>query len=282
MTLRKGTIAVLVIGACLSLCVKVRAKRTRLIADGLTMAGVVGKVSSAGQDRWFFEPALDLADERGRVFAGRRLELLPSAQLEKITADFKARGVSNYKIWGRVTRYRNENYLYTSYFLPLSKAKQAEPEGERSAQQQSRESLKVNEPDDPLVIPQHIVERLSRARPARSGPSAVVTDAAKLTWQPKKQQSTTTDAIVADRTGFFVETDGRWPEFSFDAIGRRRIEKTIKILGCEVLERAEQSRAAEAEPVRFKIAGVVTKYKGTDFILLQKATRVYDHGNFGR
>jgi hypothetical protein len=45
---------------------------------------------------------------------------------------------------------------------------------------------------------------------------------------------------------------------------------------------AEITRAAIPEPVRFKIAGVVTKYKGEKYLLLQKATRIYGHGNFAR
>jgi len=36
------------------------------------------------------------------------------------------------------------------------------------------------------------------------------------------------------------------------------------------------------EPVRFKIAGIKTAYKGEHYLLLQKATRVYSHENFDR
>jgi hypothetical protein len=49
-----------------------------------------------------------------------------------------------------------------------------------------------------------------------------------------------------------------------------------------VLELAEQRQSAVPEPVRFKIAGIVTKYKGKNYLLLQKVTRVYSHQNFDR
>jgi hypothetical protein len=49
-----------------------------------------------------------------------------------------------------------------------------------------------------------------------------------------------------------------------------------------VLELAEQRQSAVPVPVRFKIAGIMTKYKGENYLLLQKATRIYSHQNFDR
>ena len=62
------------------------------------------------------------------------------------------------------------------------------------------------------------------------------------------------DHILADRTGFIVkQPDGSYV-FVFDAL----------------------------EQIRFKVAGIVTKYKGSYYLLLRRARRVYSYGNFGR
>ena len=33
--------------------------------------------------------------------------------------------------------------------------------------------------------------------------------------------------------------------------------------------------------MRFNVAGILTRYKGQQYLLLQKATRIYSYGNFG-
>jgi len=48
------------------------------------------------------------------------------------------------------------------------------------------------------------------------------------------------------------------------------------------LELTELKEAADPEKVRFKIAGIMTKYKGENYLLLEKATQTYSYGNFGK
>jgi hypothetical protein len=48
------------------------------------------------------------------------------------------------------------------------------------------------------------------------------------------------------------------------------------------LELTERLQSADLEPLRFKIAGVLTTYKDEKYLLLQKAIRTYSHGNFGK
>jgi hypothetical protein len=66
--------------------------------------------------------------------------------------------------------------------------------------------------------------------------------------------------------------------FVFDAFGLKPGQVSLRLLP---LQGAEQRQSAEADPPRFKIAGIVTKYRGDYYLLLQKATRVYSHENFG-
>ena len=53
-------------------------------------------------------------------------------------------------------------------------------------------------------------------------------------------------------------------------------------LGNEVLKWTEYKMEKSANPLRFRVAGIVTKYNGEYYILLQRAARAYNHGNFVR
>jgi len=90
------------------------------------------------------------------------------------------------------------------------------------------------------------------------------------------------DTVLADRTAVLVKQDNGRFVFVLDAYGLSVEDVSFRLLPCEALELTEARQVAELNPVRFKIAGIQTKYKGTDYLLLQKATRVYSHGNFGR
>jgi hypothetical protein len=85
-----------------------------------------------------------------------------------------------------------------------------------------------------------------------------------------------------DKTGFLVEQDDRRFVFLPDALGRNVQKLSLYLLPCAVLELTELEQSAEPEKVRFKVAGIMTKYKGENYLLLEKAIRTYSHGNFGR
>ena len=263
--------------------------RRNLLRDGFVLAGVDGKLTKqrrgterlaqeSGLDRWFFEFDSDVSDDKGRVSAGESVELLPSAALEKMTADMEKRSVANYRLWGRVTKYKGNNFIFGTYFLPLSKVKQPEFSVSQKPRQQVSK-LTINEPNDVLAIPQEIMYKLQTRRPppALNGSRPV---------QLLKKLELKTDFILADRTGFIIRQPDnskfeiRNSKFVFNALGRNVPQTSFKLLPCEVLELAELTQSAEPDPLRFKIAGIVTKYKGRYYLLLQKATRVYSHGNF--
>ena len=90
------------------------------------------------------------------------------------------------------------------------------------------------------------------------------------------------DYILADRSAFLVKEEDGWLVFVLDALGRNTHPVSLRLLPCEALEMAELIQSSIPQPVRFKIAGLVTKYKGEKYLLLHRATRVYNHGNFAR
>jgi len=254
-------------------------KKAKPLPDGFVLAGVDGKLTGPDANNvWLFEFDSDVSDAAGHLRAGTRLELLPSAALEKMTADVKKHTDVNYRLWGRIAKYRGENFIFPVYFLLLKEAEQPKP----SNSEQTRRKLTINEPDDALAIPQEVLDRLQTRRGVRPE-------------QLRKGLELKTDFILAGRTGIISscvmpgascvkgKNQGtQYDTFSFDALGRGLQRGCFRLLPCQALERAQMIQLSEPEPLRFKVSGIVTKYKGSDYLLLQRAVRAYSHGNFGR
>jgi hypothetical protein len=274
-----------------------------LLNDGSLLTGVDGRLSSSdGNDVWFFVLASDVNDGKSRVDANTPLQLLPSSTLEKMTADVRHRRGEDYRIWARVTKYKGRNFLFPIYFLPLSKVKDsaraAPPDANSTGISQAAQvkpTPAANEPDGTLAIPKEITDRLSdRPTVYRQQPQEPNSLGEKL--QGIKQ-----DYILADRTGLISSRVVREAycegeqthdalrttqyEFVLDGLGLSVQQRTFRLLPCQVLEQAEQQSATgglRSEQTRLKIAGIITEYRGDKYLLLQRATRVYGHGNFGR
>ncbi len=272
-----------------------------LLRDGFVLQGVDGKLSGPDPNgAWHFAIASDVNDYRAVIEAGTKLELLPSSALEKMIADAKMRGEVTYRLWnGRVTRYKGRNFIFATFFLPLSPTRkpvpkqqeQIEPVEAPPAQEREIEPI-VLDPNDVLAIPLDVLEKLrarreemaTTARPVADS-NRVSVDDPNVAGEDEKQPehySRGADSVFVDRTAFLIDqTDSRLV-FTLDALGRNIQQLSLRLLPCEVLELAERKRSAELERVRFKIAGILTRYEGQDYLLLQKATPTYSHGNFGR
>ena len=259
----------------------------RLLREGFTLAGVDGKLREQ-ENKWFFEFGSDVSDDGGFVKAGTVIELLPSAALEKIldvkkrseaspvrsksagadvAASVQTPNGASYRLWGRVTRYEGKNFIFGIYFLPVSEAKQPQSAASEESQQRKPELI-INEPNDALVIPEEIIAKLATRRVIRSE---------RLIRGLELKQ----DFILAERIGF-IRDSGHEAGFVLDAVGRGVQQISFRLLPCQMLEVAQQRQSAEPDPIRFKISGIVTQYEGKHYLLLQRATRVYSYGNFGR
>jgi hypothetical protein len=274
------------------------APEPQLLRDGFVLSGVDGKlIASNANDVWFFELNQDVNDYRAVARAGTRLELLPSSTLEKMVADSKTRSKPAYRLWNaKVTRYKGRNFLFPRYFLPLREpeaVKQKTEDGKKDAVSEPEVfdpntlELIVDEPNDILTVPPEIIDRLKvrREKPATASLRQIIdSNEVPTGTSPKEAPSYTrnADSVFVDRTAFLVEqVDGRLV-FVPDALGRNVQWCSLRLLPCEILELAERTQAAEIEPLRFKIAGILTTYKDEKYLLLQKAIRTYSHGNFGR
>ena len=269
------------------------APETPLLRDGFILVGVDGVlIGPDSNDVWFFELASDVNDSSSVVKAGTRLELLPSSALEKMVADAKMRSTVAYRLWdGRVTKYKGRNFIFPNYFQPLSKPER--PDSSLPARETGDEpraadkALAVDEPNDVLTMPPELLEKLRARREKGTAGDRRVADsnqtatvAASLSNVKSYTQSA--DTIFANRTAFLVKQDDGRFVLTPDALGRNIQRLNLRLLPCEALELTEREQSAEPEPVRFKIAGIMTKHKGSSYLLLLRATRAYSHSNFSR
>jgi hypothetical protein len=236
-----------------------------LLPDGFVLSGADGKLVSGGNDKLVFETDSELKYSAGSVKAGIKLEFLPSVALEKLEADAKERSTSDYRLWGRVTKYGDKNFIFLIYFLPLAKTIQSQ----RTSAHTENKPI-INEPNDAFAVPEDIVAKLEDRKIVRFE-------------QLGKPVELKEDSILADRTGLIINRDDRFV-FVFDGIGRnvQPAESGIRLLPCESLEQANRWQESSLEPLRFKVAGILTKYKDRYYLLLQRAAAVYSNGNFDR
>lgn len=236
-------------------------KKTKPITDGFFLSGIDGKLEACdSNETWFFKFAADISDTKARIRAGTSVEFVPSAALEKMVSEVEKNPGNEYRLWGRISKYQGRNFIYLFYYLPISDVNQSEKQKIQPA---------VNEPNDELPMPENIVAKLKARKVLR-------------TEDLLKGLELKTDCILADRTGFISDEGNNRRVFTLDAIGRNIQKISFDLLPCQVLDSAEQHQASELDPVRFKIAGVVTKYKNKHYLLLESANPVYSHGNFGK
>jgi hypothetical protein len=287
-------ITILILAICLSATAAEPAPRKHLLRDGLALAGIDGKLtpqnSSEGWRKWLFELQSDLNDDISTVGAGEKFQVLPSRALEKIEKNIEERSTSDYRVWGKVTKYNGENFIFPAYFLPLSELKSPEPPDPAPSPQATAAQkpkaptpqINVNEPNDPLPIPQEIIEKL-RNRPVLSAKTLTENKTAENNFsQPPQMPQLKQDYILVDRTAFLQKDENGGPVFVLDALGRNLPKLSFKLLPSQALEIAQQKQDRTLEPQRFKIAGIITEYNGQLYLLPQKATRVHSHGNFGK
>ncbi len=259
------------------------------LREGFVFDGVEGMVTRADEkkDRWLFTPDVDVSDGRGIIKAGQPIELLPSSTLEKITADIEEpKAATAVRLWATVTRYSNrylltrsvledischedffdKNFLLAWYFIPMSAIE--EPQSKTETDESAAEApAPAKQSQEDAIIP---VDVMAMLKPKR------MVNLAKL-----KKLDITGDVMLADRTGFVV-SDQPGKVLKMDGLGRNVEDISFRLLPCEVLQRTEGNLDASAYRQRYRVAGRVTKYKGEFYMLLQRAVRTYNHGNFAR
>jgi len=236
------------------------------LRDGFVINGSNGVVKRVpDQDRWFFIPETEITDGRGTHLAVHPMELLPCSTLEKIDAMGDGDKAVLLRLWARVVMYKNENFLYPVYFIPTSLVDEAAPPAPDKIKIQA---VPVPEPNEPSIIPDNIRSLLK--------PKQVVN-----LNKVRSMLEVESDAVLANRTGFITIQPG--PDFQPDGFGRNVEDLSFHLLRCTGLEAVESQQVSSGPSrQRYKVAGIITRYKGQYYLLLQRATRTYTHGNFSQ
>ncbi len=80
---------------------------------------------------------------------------------------------------------------------------------------------------------------------------------------------------IVDRTGRLTKSaDGLTNELTFDADGKALKDPPMVILPNQKLTQMENAVIGNARDVRFKVTGVVTEYKGRNYVLLEKVVAI--------
>jgi hypothetical protein len=174
----------------------------------------------------------------------------------------------------------------------LSKFREDEPApgGEAVVQEEKPKVESGFQPADPeLAIPPEIIEKLKNPRPVR-GPLRKPSD--RRSVEPPDRR---TDRMLVNQVGVIEAGDVEaWKRSSVEALADARFHFTPHALGwnvspiryellpCSGLERVLRMQRDTLETIRFNVAGLVTEFQGRKYLLLQRATPVYNYGNFGR
>ncbi len=233
-----------------------------LLRDGLYAKSVPARVvAMSDKGPWFLEIHSEIKDKKIVVPKGTRMELLPCSMLEIILGDAKVTLDTDLRVWAKIAQYHDKNYVFLMNYFSLSPAvKQA---SDRSASQ-ANASAKVNR----IQIPEAVRKRMAEQPVVHSR-------------SLPKVATVLTNKILINRLGY-VRTHKEKKVFVFDGLGYSVGESPVQVLPCRALERIECLQNMGVGPYRFSIAGMTTVFRGQTYIYLQRALRVFNHGNFGQ
>jgi hypothetical protein len=295
--MKKKLIILLLFLLSCALSLNARASNQALLRDGLVFRGAVGKlIGPDSNDTWTFEVNSPINDNGLAVEAGTKLELLPSSALEMMIADVKTHSSAIYQLWNaKVTKYKGKNYIFPSIFIRINPPSQNQVSEEGKTQKNAPSqipSVETTEPNstsndanDSLSLPPEVIERLNAAREKMTKTGQRIPDSKIVTIDTVQQElerkmQSNPDKVLLDKFAILIRHEKENFEFTLDSIGRNVDQTSLKVLPCEVLEQVELRQSESPEPLRFKISGLVTKYKGNNYLLLYKATQIYSLGNF--
>lgn len=271
----------------LAAAVALAAKEEPPLPDGYLLTGADGEFQQTAPGLYTFMFDKGIKTSKGSVVAGHEVELLPSTTLEYMLRDKGARPHMGVRLWGTVTVYRGRNYIFPSYYLQVAEA-QTGKAGEPNAPAKPEEAApgipmpKINDSNDEIKIPEELMKELKATRRVVDVAPAPATSADANQPSPAAPIETG-DAVIVDRMGIMVQPVANEWAFRLDGLGRNVSQINFHILPCQVLSQMEGERKPSAwTPLRYKMAGVVTRFKGEYYILPNGVVRAYNYGNFAQ
>ncbi len=234
----------------------------KLIRDGFVVFGVDGAIEKDGNS-YFFIPDTDIVDSGAKIKAGSRVALLLSSGLDKAVSAMGNEDHQSVRLWGSIVSFKKENFIYISYSLPImqrsNELKTTDTSKEGSAKQ---ETAKKSE-----VLPDDVLKKLH--------PEKFV-NIKQLRSNVLREQ----DVLIVDRIGFIQRNKNDEYVLTFNAFGQNISNISFGLLPCRELERVIDIKSRMVVPMRFKVVGVATQFKGNHYMLLQRVTPAFSNGNF--
>lgn len=267
MKMTKQALVLLLFGCLLSL----DGLASSFVEEGLFLDGVAGVIRKVEDvDVWIFTADADVALSEDAVWpASKSISLLPCSVLEQITTLAGEDNEIHVRLWGLFTEYNYINYLYSVYFLPVQ-----EDKGVKSINPETQEAQKDTEEktegpagqEEESIIPTDILQQIK----ANKAPDL------------KKFQQVavvTGDTNLIGRAGY-MEQKGKVKFFRPDAFGQNISRHQYLLLPCNALKAAEKEMPRSPGRERYNVSGLITSYKGRNYILLRRTVRTYTNGNF--
>jgi len=115
-------------------------------------------------------------------------------------------------------------------------------------------------------------------QPIQEGPAPDVTTGKNAVAPAAPQLNLVREGTyIPDRTGRLTHSaDGQTAEITFEADGKALKDPPMIILPNQKLMQMENAVTGNSRDLRFKVTGVVTEYKGRNYILLERAVVLPD------
>ena len=172
------------------------------------------------------------------------------------------------RLWGLFTEYEENNYLYSVYFLPIEQATEIETDPGQTESQGGQADDKQDaqtqaggqtETERESIIPADILQQIKTAQ---------APDLKKF----QQVAAVTGDKNLIGRAGY-LQKEGKVRYFQPDGFGQNVNRQRYLLLPCHAGEQAEKEMQKSPGRERFNVSGLVTQYKGRDYILLRRAVR---------
>jgi hypothetical protein len=233
-----------------------------VLPEGFVLNGTEGLARNSDPNGWAFTTDTDLIYMKTTLPAGSVLSILPSGGLEQIRSFAKKQNQTRVKIWGILTSYKKQNFLFPIQVIALSasNSKPAEPLPTKRIDPNAMDSTVSD------VIPSEVMKILR---------SQSKIDLARMS---ETLDTGSGDFALIGKTGFVAS--GKDKLFIPDGFGRKIEHGRLPLLPCLTLEDTEKDLAKALGRHRYNISGIVTMYDGRQYLLLYRAIRTYSNGNF--
>ena len=240
------------------------------IEEGFFLDGIEGIIRKVEKvDVWSFVPDAKVTLSEEAVWPAQTpINLLPCSVLEQITGLAGDDNKINVRLWGLFTKYNGNNYLFSVYFLPVKEDVDLEPVKPTAQKEEDGNKDKTAEEpqEEESIIPAEILKQIKSNK----------TPDLKMFQQVAV---VTGDVNLTGRTGY-LKQNNKVKFFQPDAFGQNVTRNQYILLPCEMLEIAEKKMRKSPGRQRYNISGLVTHYKGRNYMLLRRAVRTYTNGNF--